>query len=38
MRAKIYSALSISNLCLFEPTEKENQAAYTGKTNLDLLL
>lgn len=38
MRAKTYSALSISNFCLFELTEKENQEAYTGKTNIDLLL
>lgn len=38
MRAKTYSALSISNVFLFELTEKENQEAYTGKTNIDLLL
>lgn len=38
MRAKTYSIFSISNLCLFELTEEESQAAYTGKTNIDLLL
>lgn len=38
MRAKTYSALSISNLCIFELTEKEIQTAYTGKTNIDLQL